>query len=358
MKIKNNIKGYILRLLTRKKSADFDIKKSKSILFLRYDRIGDMVITTPIFRELKALYPYINIIVLASKLNKGVLLNNPNINEIYTCNKNNILSDIFLLIKLRRKKIDVCVEFDHSVIPHAILRLIAIKPKKIISVAKFGRYGVNKNELGLYDIFTEKTKGQHLSDIWLNTIRPFGVIPKSNKYDLYITDKQELLAKKFLKKYPNKSLIGINLEGAVKGKKIEFSKFKEILRGIYQIKNDIQVIILSSPERFQFFNKKIEEMSLEYVISSYQTNTILDVAALIKELDLVITPDTSIVHIASAFDIPLVSIHEDNKDSYSLFAPKSKNNRTVFSKFPDRLEGYNVGKIIENSVELLKKNEG
>ena len=358
MKIKNNIKAYVLRLLTDKKSVDFDIKKSHSVLFLRYDRIGDMIITTPVFRELKNLYPNINVIVLASKLNKGVLLNNPNINEIYTCSKNNILSDIFLLIKLRSKKIDVCVEFDHSVVPHAILRLRAIKPKKIISVAKYGRYGVNKNELGLYDIFTEKTKGQHQSDIWLNTIRPFGVSPKSNKYDLYITEKQESLAKKFLKKYSNKSLIGINFEGAVKGKKIKFSKFKEILRGIYRVKNDIQVIILSSPEKFEFFNKKISDMGLEYVISSYQTHTILDVAALIKQLDLVITPDTSIVHIASAFNIPIVSIHEANKDSYNLFAPKSENSRTVFSEFPDRLEGYNVGKIIENSIELLKKNEG
>ena len=38
------IKAYILRRLTRKKSINFDIQKAINILFLRYDRIGDMVI--------------------------------------------------------------------------------------------------------------------------------------------------------------------------------------------------------------------------------------------------------------------------------------------------------------------------
>jgi ADP-heptose:LPS heptosyltransferase len=84
----------------------------------------------------------------------------------------------------------------------------------------------------------------------------------------------------------------------------------------------------------------------------------LDVAAVIKHLDLVITPDTSIVHIASAFNIPIVTIHEDNRDSHQLFAPTSKYSRTVFSEFSDRLDGYNVSKIIENSINLIAKNEG
>ena len=70
---------------------------------------------------------------------------------------------------------------------------------------------------------------------------------------------------------------------------------------------------------------------------------------------MVISPDTSIVHIASAFNIPIVTIHEDNRDSYQLFAPTSKYSRTVFSEFSDRLDGYNVGKIIENSISLIAK---
>ncbi len=198
------IKTYILRRFTRKKSIDFDIRKAKNILFLRYDRIGDMVITTPVFRELKLAYPEINITVLASKANHCVLLNNPYVDRVITNHKNNLLKDLPTLLALRKEKFDVCVEFDHSVIPHAILRLKIIKPRKIISVIKEGRYGVKGDELKLYDYFTEKPKDTHFRDIWLNTLNPFGVTPKSKQYDLFCSDQQKRNAVDFLSQFQKK----------------------------------------------------------------------------------------------------------------------------------------------------------
>ena len=59
MVFSTKMKAYLLRKLTKKHSVDFDIKNAKNILFLRYDRIGDMVITTSVFRELKRVYPHI-----------------------------------------------------------------------------------------------------------------------------------------------------------------------------------------------------------------------------------------------------------------------------------------------------------
>ena len=351
------IKAYILRRFTRKKSIDFDIRKAKNILFLRYDRIGDMVITTPVFRELKLAYPEINITVLASKANQCVLLNNPYVDLVITNHKNNLLKDLPTLLVLRKEKFDVCVEFDHSVIPHAILRLKIIKPRKIISVIKEGRYGVKGDELKLYDYFTEKPKDTHFRDIWLNTLNPFGVTPKSKQYDLFCSDQQKGNAVDFLSQFQKKIIIGINLEGAVKGKKITSDKLEEICRGIFHINREVQIILLSSPKLYSNIVRISQKMNLPYVVPSYKTVSVLDVAALIQNLQLIITPDTSIVHIASAFNIPIVSIHEKNNQSYHLFKPKSQNSRTVFSEFSDRLDGYNIDNIIRDSMDLLKINE-
>ena len=77
MKSNKKLKAYLLRLLTKKKNLTFDLKKSKRVLILKYDRIGDMVVTTPIFRELKNAYPNISISVLASEENKDVIRYNP-----------------------------------------------------------------------------------------------------------------------------------------------------------------------------------------------------------------------------------------------------------------------------------------
>jgi ADP-heptose:LPS heptosyltransferase len=357
MSVSMRIKAYILRRFTRKKSIDFDIRKAKNILFLRYDRIGDMVITTPVFRELKLAYPEINITVLASKANQCVLLNNPYVDLVITNHKNNLLKDLPTLLVLRKEKFDVCVEFDHSVIPHAILRLRIIKPRKIISVIKEGRYGVKGDELKLYDYFTEKPKDTHFRDIWLNTLNPFGVTPKSKQYDLFCSDQQKGNAVDFLSQFQKKIIIGINLEGAVKGKKITSDKLEEICRGIFHINREVQIILLSSPKLYSNIVRISQKMNLPYVVPSYKTVSVLDVAALIQNLQLIITPDTSIVHIASAFNIPIVSIHEKNNQSYHLFKPKSQNSRTVFSEFSDRLDGYNIDKIIRDSMDLLKINE-
>ena len=347
------IKAYFIRFLTRKKSIIFEIQNTRNILFLRYDRIGDMVISTPVFRELKLAYPEINISVLASKLNRGVLVNNPYVDKIYTNHKNNLLRDLPILLKLRKMKLDVCVEFDHSVIPHAIIRLRIIKPKKVISVFKEGRYGLQGKELEIYDYYTEKPKNSHFRDIWLNTLNPFNVKPESKKYDFFCTDKQKKKATNFLLQFQNKIIIGINLEGAVKGKRITHDKLKVICRGLYQANKDVQIVLLSSPKTYEDIIRLSKNIGLPYVFSSYKTESILDVAALIQNLQLVITPDTSIVHIASAFNVPVVSIHENNQDSYKLFSPTSDLNMTVFSTSKNSLDGYSIDELICYSHELM-----
>ncbi|CAC9600169.1 hypothetical protein [uncultured Gammaproteobacteria bacterium] len=354
MSVGRQIKAFILRKLASKKANYFDIYKAKKILFLRYDRIGDMVITTPVFRELKLAYPDINITVLASVVNQGILINNPYVDKIVVNHKNNLLGDLSLLLKLRKQKFDVCVEFDHSVVPHAILRLKIIKPKKVISVKKDGRYGVDGSELSLYDFYTDKLSNTHFRDIWLATLKPLDIKPKSNHYDLFVTNNQKNKAQNFINQYSSKYLIGINLEGAVKGKKIKFCELWKICQGLHKVNNNVQIIILTTPNNLKSVSEKVKNQSLDYIAVSYKTNTILDIAALISQLDLIITPDTSIVHIASAFNKPIVTIHENNQDSYQLFSPTSDINKTVFSPKKDTLDGYDMQKVIEYSNSLSK----
>lgn len=347
------IKAYLLRFFTTKKSRNFDIKDVKKVLFLRYDRIGDMVISTPVFRELKLFLPEIEISVLASKINQSVLSNNPYVDDIYINNKHSFLSDLKTLFDLRRKNFDACIEFDHSVIPHAIIRLKIINPKVVISVSKKGRYGVEGKDLKLYDFFTEKKDNLHFRDIWLETLSPFKINTKSNHYDLFYTSSQNEAAQNFVNKFYDKFLIGVNLEGSVKGKKIEYKDLEEISKKLYEIHNNIKIIILSAPNNFKNVKKIIKKMGLDYVLMSYKTDTILDVASLITKFDLIITPDTSIVHIASTFDKPIVTIHENNKDSYELFAPTSRLNRTVFSNSKSSLNGFSLNLLINFCLELI-----
>ena len=357
MKKNKKIKAYLLKLLTNKQKNLFDIKKSKSVLILKYDRIGDMVVTTPIFRELKKAYPSISISVLASKENKDVIKNNPYIDKIYTNYKNSIFNDLPTLLKLRKKKFDVCIELEHSVIPHAIFRLKIIKPKKIISIHKDGRYGVKGIELKLYDYLTEKDKTSHFGKIWLDTLFFFGVKPRSSSYDFFLGNIERDKAKSFADSLGKKIKIGINLEGSFPEKSIQKNELEKICVGLHNNFNNIIIVILTKPEKLLEKKKMISQLGLDYIVSSYLTETIIDVAALIEQLDLIITPDTSIVHIASSFNKPVVSIHENNKDSFRLWSPTSTFSKTVFAKSKYGLFDYNVDKIIKFSSSFIKKFE-
>ena len=357
MKSRKKLKAYLLRLLTKKKNLPFDLKKSKRILILKYDRIGDMVVTTPIFRELKNAYPNIGISVLASEENKDVIRYNPYIDKIYTNYKNSILKDLPTLLKLRKKNFDVCFELEHSVIPHAIFRLKIINPKKIISIHKDGRYGVKGSELQLYDYFTKKDKKSHFGKIWLDTLIFFGIKPNTNKYDFFLSNIERDRAKNFVSSLGNKIKIGINIEGSFPEKTIQKKELEQICRGLYSHYSNIVIVILFSPHKISKKKKIISELGLDYVVPSYTTETIIDAAAIVEQLDLVITPDTSIVHIASSFDKPVVSIHENNKDSFRLWSPSSTLSKTVFAKSSYGLFNYDVDEIIKYSLSFIRKFE-
>jgi len=351
---KKRFKAYLLKLLTRKRHTHLDPGKVKKVLILKYDRIGDMVATTPIFRELKLAFPDVQISVLASQTNKDIIKYNPYVESIYTNYKNNILGDLYTLLKLLRKKFDVCIELEHSVIPHAIIRLKIIKPKKVVSIYKDGRYGVKGSELALYDFYTKKSKSKHFADIWLETLSFFQLKGLSNKYDIFLSDKENDRAKKFIGKYKKNIKIGINLKGSFKEKQIYPDKLYSICKKIYAHDDNVQIIILNAQSDSVRINNLVSKMNFKFIVPAYPTENILHAAALIRQFDLIITPDTSITHIASAFDVPIVTIHENNNDSYRLWKPLSTLNRTIFAKNKYGIENFSVDDVVNASLSLLE----
>jgi len=353
MSISNSIKAFLLKRITSKKQLDCPAL-IENIIFLRYDRIGDMIISTPVFREFKKKFPNANLIVLASSTNKDVIKYNPYVDEIYLNNKYNFLSDFPALLSLRRKKIDVAIEFDHSVVPHAILRLKIIKPKFIVSVQKDGRYGVKGEKLKLYDHYSNKNDTEHAANRWMKTLEIFDIYHSFQKYDIHIDHLRKKRAKDFCDNLQSDYLVGFNFEGAVKGKKIDFLDFKIISNELFRTNKKIKFLIFCHPIKYSFYENKLKNSGIENAHLTYKTESILDLAAIVRRLSLVISPDTSIVHVASTFNIPIISVHERNPNSFNLFKPTSKISHTVFSNDTKSLKGYDIDKLIETAKKILR----
>ena len=356
MKPKNKkiirIKAFLMRCLCFKKRRMIDPKKVSSILVLRYDRIGDMVVTTPLFRALREGFPEAKIAVLASPSNAKVVEYNPNINEVYVFPKS-ILGRLLVLRKLRRKNFSLIVDLEHNLIWHIIFHIRLINPKWVVSSFKFDRYGVKPASLGLFNLIADIKPSVTMTEIYLGISQALGIPRREGdlRYQLICSDANNNYAKEVLGEKRG-LFVGINLFGSKKGWEIRAEDCLTICREILAKHKNLKIFLFSTMENFSLIEAIFEEMNLPSVVLLKPTSDVMDAAAVISKLDLLVTPDTSFSHIACAFDVPLVAVNPKSEVVFKNWRPLHPSSRAkvIFSKDEKSLKGYSYLEL-KNAVE-------
>lgn len=80
-------------------------EKIEKICIIMLGLLGDVIMRTPIVREIKKIYPHSNITVIADPIGKEVLKNDPDIDEILVMNrkKKNYLKYLYSKIDIQMK---------------------------------------------------------------------------------------------------------------------------------------------------------------------------------------------------------------------------------------------------------------
>ena len=96
-------------------------KNIRRILVIKNDKIGDMVLSTGTFRELKRNFPKAGITVIASKSNKQIIEKNKNIDKIIVLDYpprgyKGILNYFKLSKELKKENYDVGIDLRGSII--------------------------------------------------------------------------------------------------------------------------------------------------------------------------------------------------------------------------------------------------
>lgn len=88
-----------------------EISKLERILIIRTDRIGDVVLSTPMIASTRKAFPHAYIAVIVSGQTKEVIKGNPYINEVIIYDKRQkhkgILKTLNFALWLRRKRFDI-----------------------------------------------------------------------------------------------------------------------------------------------------------------------------------------------------------------------------------------------------------
>ena len=321
----------------------------KSILFLRYDgKIGDMIVNSLMFREIKKVYPDTKIGVITRGAAIDIIKNNPNVDEIYEYHKDRKkIKD--LALKIKEEKYDLLIDFSEMLRVNQMM-LINLCGARI-------NIGLDRKDWKLFDLSIESGKDfkwtEHITKRYLAYLIKLG-LKKENidiSYDIYLKNekKYEIF---FNKIKENKKLI-LNPYGASKHKSFSIETLENIIN--YLKDKDIAIILVYFGDKYE--ELKFLEKKYKYVYIPKKIESILDTAILIKKSDYVISPDTSIVHIASAFNKKMITIYPPKGGKYGVdhlvWAPESEYSKVIFCK--DKTGTYDEIDINTFNFDEIKK---
>jgi ADP-heptose:LPS heptosyltransferase len=119
----------------------------------------------------------------------------------------------------------------------------------------------------------------------------------------------------FLQKIAVKTIIGINLSAGEMNRQWLEKSWEELL----QLYSDETFIVLSGPEGRE--EKQRIETRFSNVLASPSTQNIYEAGLIIATVKLLITPDTSLIHVASCYDIPVIGLYREAPQDLSRFGP-------------------------------------
>ena len=186
----------------------------KNMLIIRSGAIGDVIMATPLVKNIRENFPDSQITFLVGNWSKNVLLNNPNVNKILPFDdkiiiKKNIVEVVGLLRKIRKMKFDLCFILDKSWMWGLFAYLCNIKI----------RIGFSRGYEGLFNTDSVKFTGEKNEvDYDLDLLGKVGIKAKEYLPELYTTVKDRKKADKVINMIRNnKRIIGICPGGAING---------------------------------------------------------------------------------------------------------------------------------------------
>lgn len=278
-----------------------------NILLIRFSSLGDLVLTTPIYRELRKVYPNSRLTLLTSEGFGRVLENNPHLDEIIYHHRKETRNDLENLIdQLRLQKFDLIYDIHNSLRSRWIgwqLKRHAPKPEHwLIEKRTLAR------ELQIRFGWAQFFNGKSQREQWLEPLRRHHTGALSTKTELFpsVADKNYVKAWLNQNDLQDKPFVCIGASASFPLKCWPLQNFKKLIENIIQ--SGISVVLVGT-------NGEIETEELaEYFRGSQNVFcaagmfTILQSAALLEMANAVVANDTSIIHLAEAMRTPSIAL--------------------------------------------------
>jgi ADP-heptose:LPS heptosyltransferase len=284
---------------TRGARPEWDARPHR-VLFLRHDRAGDMILSTGVMRAIARSHPTIAMDVLASPANAAILDASDYVARVVVFDKRSIGSYPSTLLKLRRAKYDAvidCMVTAPSVT--TLLLVLASGARHRIGIAGRG------NDAAFNLIVPANDRpGAHMVDLLAPLAGAFGVDPHAaHRPEITLTSDEQVRAEQ-LWAAGNARRVLINISAGTSERVWPDEHYASVMRHLAARDANTDILVIASPAD----SARAQGVARAGVGRYVATSTIRDAFALVASADLVLTPDTSITHAASAFRTPSVVI--------------------------------------------------
>jgi ADP-heptose:LPS heptosyltransferase len=342
--------GALLR--PRRTHAPLPLSEVSSILILRYDALGDAVQTTPVYRSIKRLAPHIRVGIAGSDRNRALFDHDPDIDEVFVFSRVPSFQLIRELFRARRMKWDIVLNLVYHDKTRGAIFAKIVAPQGISATSV--RHN-KKKYLRIYSVVGDRKplttpmaqqvleSLKEVLDLPIDITSQFPSLPDfptiANAFEQEI---QSVLHKSRKSQY-----IIINTDAAQRCREWGTENSLALAKRIVKTWPDYHVFLSSAPARAE--NIRIMLANEQKAITYLETPSILHLAIALRGATAVVSPDTSVVHFATAQRVPVVGLYLEPNE----FLPYKTPSRVLFAPDGKFASGIKLGDVFQSLNDLL-----
>lgn len=313
------------------------------VLYLRYDRIGDMIMATSLIRAIAQSHPTIELDVLASPSNASVLAHNPRVRRVVEFDRRSAGSFVRTFWRLWRTRYDAII--DGMVLTPSMTMLLLMFASR--APYRIGIGGRANDFVYSLPVAPPAEDAHHIAQS-AATATPFGVDPDRTDWrpELFLLPDELSRANAAWERAgaTRGARVLVNISAGQARRRWPEAHFVAVVRHLDQ--SSVNVLIMGTPDDLEGA-RRIAGSADRALAPSLR-----DAFALVATADVVFTPDTSISHAASAFEKPSVVMLIGGM---AIFEPFETPGRKLYSD-GETLASISVARVTQALDDVLKSH--
>lgn len=270
------------------------------ILIIRFSSIGDIVLTTPVMRCVKTQRPDMEVHYLTKRAYQSILASNPYIDKFHFLNDN--LDEV--IDQLKEEKYDCIIDL------HKNIRTLKIKKALNIRAYSFNKLNLKKWLLVNFKI--DLMPDESIVSRYLETVKPLGIKDDGKGLDYFIPDGNELTNSDVPMSHWA-GYIGCVIGGSYNTKKLPVEQWRKFAAVV-----PFPMILIGGPED-KPEGDAIAQHDPVKIYNACGKFNLNESARLVEKARVVVSNDTGLMHIAAAFQKPVISVWGNTSPEMGMF---------------------------------------